>query len=165
MLIVLWPISVCAVFRSTPDMVRGVLERRVRALWHPGDFNTVTQLKREIRVRLLAGGVSATEIASQLGMSRRTLDRRLSAKSVRFQNIVDDIRCELAQQLLAYTKLSIGEVGRIIGYADVSALTRAFVRWVGLTPTQWRLQFKKRNRGKVLVRRDDPAHNAMLEPA
>ncbi len=117
---------------------RIVLEKRVQALWHAGDIDIVTQLRRELRVALIRGRFSATTIAQQLGMSRRTLDRRLAASGVNFQDALDETRCEYAKQLLDCTRLQIANIATIVGYADPSILTRGFVRWAGVTPSQWR---------------------------
>jgi AraC-like DNA-binding protein len=117
---------------------RIVVEKRVQALWHAGDIDIVTQLRRELRVALIRGSFSATTIAQQLGMSRRTLDRRLDVAGVNFQEALDEVRCEYAKQLLECTRLQISDIATIVGYADPSVLTRGFVRWTGVTPSQWR---------------------------
>jgi AraC-like DNA-binding protein len=117
---------------------RPALEKQVRAIWHAGDHDIATQLRRELRIALIRGQVSAISIAAQLGMSRRTLDRQLSAAGLPFQKALDETRCEYARQLLAYTRLEIGRVATIVGYADPSILTRAFTRWIGVTPSGWR---------------------------
>jgi len=117
---------------------RILLEKRVQALWHAGDIDIVTQLRRELRVALIRGRFSATTIAEHLGMTRRTLDRRLDASGVNFQEALDETRCEYAKQLLDCTRLQIAHIATIVGYADPSVLTRGFVRWAGVTPSQWR---------------------------
>jgi AraC-like DNA-binding protein len=117
---------------------RIALDRQVRAIWHAGDHDIATQLRRELRIALIRGHVSAVSIAAQLGMSRRTLDRQLSAAGLPFQKALDETRCEYARQLLAYTRLEIGKIAMIVGYADPSILTRAFARWAGVTPRSWR---------------------------
>ena len=117
---------------------RIAIERQVRAIWHAGDHDIATQLRRELRIGLIRGHVSAASIALHLGMSRRTLDRRLTAAGLPFQRALDEARCEYARQLLAYTRLEIGKIAMIVGYADPSILTRAFTRWAGVTPSSWR---------------------------
>jgi AraC-like DNA-binding protein len=118
--------------------LRKVLEERVAALWHAGGLDTVTRLRRLLRVALLSGQVTAPEISARMGMSRRTLHRRLAAWGLRFQELLDETRCEFAQQLLANTRLSIGEIALLVGYTDPSVLTRGFVRWTGVPPSEWR---------------------------
>jgi transcriptional regulator GlxA family with amidase domain len=73
-----------------------------------------------VRLGLLSRPISADNIAAQLGMSRRTLHRRLDAVGLRYQEVLDENRCEFARQLLGNTKLEIREIERIIGYADTS---------------------------------------------
>jgi hypothetical protein len=69
--------------------LRKVLEQRVAALWHAGGLDTVTRLRRILRVALLEGQVSVDEIAARMDISRRTLHRRLAAWGRRFQEVLD----------------------------------------------------------------------------
>jgi AraC-like DNA-binding protein len=128
-----WPIA------GADPQRRIILEKRVRALWNAGSTDLLTRLRRELRVALIKGQVSATTIAAQLSMSRRTLDRHLDASGLQFQEALDEARCEYVQQMLAYTRLEIATIATIVGYADPSVLTRGFVRWTGVTPSQWRV--------------------------
>jgi AraC-like DNA-binding protein len=120
---------------------RIALEKRIRELWHVGDNDLGTQLQRELRVALIRGDVSATRAAGQLGMNPRTMHRRLSASGLQFQKVLNETRCEYAQQLLAYTGLEIGKIATIVGYTDPSVFTRGFTRWTGVAPSQWRAKF------------------------
>jgi AraC-like DNA-binding protein len=129
--------------RDADPRRRIALERRVRELWHAGDIDLVTQLRRELRVALIRGDVSAIGAATQLGMNRRTMHRRLDASGLQFQKVLDETRCEYASQLLAYTKLEISKIATIVGYTDPSVFTRGFVRWTGVTPSQWRVQLER----------------------
>jgi AraC-like DNA-binding protein len=122
--------------------LRLMLEKRIQALSHAGDLDTVTQLRRALRVEILNGGVSAIKMASQMGMSRRTLSRKLDVAGIRFQEVLDETRLEFVQQLLANTHLSISKIGAIVGYSDPSTLTRSFCRSVGVTPSAWRSKSK-----------------------
>lgn len=117
---------------------RTTLEKRIQAIWHAGSHDVATHLRRELRVALIRGNVSAVSIAAQLGMSRRTLDRKLSLAGLPFQQALDEARFEYARQLLAYTRLEINKIAIIVGYADPSILTRAFTRWAGVAPSIWR---------------------------
>lgn len=99
----------------------------------------------EKRVRIAVGqalseGVpTVSEVAKALGMSGRTLQRRLSDKSVSFQALVDLARKELAEQLLQETDYSLAEVAFLTGFAEQSGFTRAFKRWAGQTPRSFRV--------------------------
>jgi AraC-like DNA-binding protein len=124
--------------RGADPAIRRHLEHRVRMLWLVGDFDIVTQLRRLLRIGLLKGHVSALSISEQLGVSRRALRRQLNALGLSFQDVLGQTRCEFVKQLLANTRLGICEIGTIVGYTDPSVLTRAFIRWTGVTPSGWR---------------------------
>jgi AraC-like DNA-binding protein len=81
---------------------------------------------------------SADGLADLLAMHRRTLNRRLGAEGTRFRTVVNEVRFEIARQLLADTGLSFGQVAAALDYSEASAFTRAFRRWSGQTPTAWR---------------------------
>ncbi len=71
-------------------------------------------------------------------MSPRTLQRRLREESTSFQDVVDSVREELARITMANPKYSLGEVAYLLGFSEISAFTRAFKRWTGMTPSRWR---------------------------
>ena len=118
--------------------LRQILEERVGVVSCAGELDVVTRLRRLLRVALLSRQISGDEIAAQLGISRRTLQRKLGAHGAHFQELLDETRCEFARQLLANTRLDIGDIGVIVGYDDPSVFTRAFVRWAGMPPSMWR---------------------------
>ncbi len=122
------------------------LERTVRELWHAGETDLSTQLRRELRVALIRGDVSAIKAAAQMGMNRRTMHRRLDEIGLKFQKALDEIRCEYAQQLLVYTRLEINKIATTVGYRDPSVFTRGFTRWTGSTPSQWRANRSREGR-------------------
>jgi AraC-like DNA-binding protein len=100
----------------------------------------VVERARDLLRRLVflhdAGG---SAVASRLGVSLRTLKRRLKDQGASLQGLRDEVRSEAARQLLEHTGKPAGEIAVILGYADASAFTRAFRRWHdGMTPTQWR---------------------------
>jgi len=90
--------------------------------------------------RALSGGVPAlSEVARELGMSGRTLQRRLSEEGRSFQSLVDESRRRLALRLLRQRDpVSLTEVTFMTGFSDQSAFTRAFRRWTGQTPGAFR---------------------------
>ncbi len=106
-------------------------------------------LGRRVRLavsQLLSEGVpSVSLIASNLGMGARTLQRRLSDQGESFQNLVDQARRELAQQLLHETDYSLAEVAFLTGFAEQSGFTRAFKRWSGQTPRSYRIAAQSQN--------------------
>ena len=104
---------------------RGDLPGQVRAILHPA---------------LLAGRCTADRVAALLALHVRTLHRRLRADGTSFRALADEVRHEIARQLLGDTALDVADVAAALGYADASAFRRAFHRWTGRTPTQWRRQ-------------------------
>ena len=85
----------------------------------------------------------ASIVASRIGVSLRTLNRRLHGKGTSLQEIRDQVTAEAACQLLANTEKSASEVALILGYSDSSAFTRAFRRWRGVPPAQWRARKRR----------------------
>jgi AraC-like DNA-binding protein len=111
---------------------------RVQARWATGDDNVETQVRRAVRIALLAGKVTADDVCTELGMTERTMQRRLDPAGLSFQRILNETRYEVCRQLLLHTNLGIGEVSSITGYANASALSRSFLEWSGMTPSNWR---------------------------
>lgn len=101
-------------------------------------------LERRVRTqvsRALSQGIpTLSEIASQCGMSGRTLQRRLSDRGYSFQAVVDESRRELAERLLRETSYPLAEVSFLTGFSEQSAFSRAFKRWAGQTPRSFRVK-------------------------
>lgn len=88
---------------------------------------------------MLSEGIpTLADIASSLGMSARTLQRRLSEQGYTFQALVDEARRQMAEKFLSDTRYSIAEVAFLTGFSEQSAFTRAFKRWAGQTPGSFR---------------------------
>jgi AraC-like DNA-binding protein len=98
----------------------------------------IARLRIMVRKGLARGKASAVALASQLDLHRRTLNRRLQARGTTYQRILDDVRFELACELLAEGTLSVAEISSRLGYAETSAFSRAFRRWSGTSPARWR---------------------------
>ncbi len=79
-----------------------------------------------------------SEVAQQLGMSMRTLSRKLGAEGVGFADILEHLRSALAQRYLSERELPISEIAWLLGYCEVSSFTNAFKRWTGKTPSEYR---------------------------
>jgi AraC-like DNA-binding protein len=71
-------------------------------------------------------------------VDRRTLNRRLSVLGVSFRELVDEVSFEIARQLLEDSAMQVIEIAALLGYAGASPFTRAFRRWSGTTPAEWR---------------------------
>ena len=102
---------------------RGVLQTRVE--------NVIVPL-------LPHGEARAAEVARRVGMSQRTLARRLSSEGVTFAGVLENLRSDLAKRYLSDEDLSISEIAWLLGYREVSAFTHAFKRRSGMTPREMR---------------------------
>ena len=73
-----------------------------------------------------------------LSLSPRSLQRRLGEASLKFQDLLDAVRRDLACVYLRDASLSALDVALLLGYAEQSSFTRAFRQWFGTTPSAWR---------------------------
>lgn len=106
----------------------------------------VEQVERLIVQRLTGGDAKADTIAAELGMTRRTLTRKLSELGTSFQNLLDGLRKELAQRYLRDSGISMAEIAFLLGYTETSAFNHAFRRWTGRTPRQSRREAQNEQR-------------------
>jgi AraC-like DNA-binding protein len=86
------------------------------------------------------GKARADEISRRLGVSQRTLARRLSSERMSFSSVLENLKIDLADRYLADEALSISQVAWLLGYQEVSSFTHAFKRWTKKTPRQMRSQ-------------------------
>jgi AraC-like DNA-binding protein len=89
------------------------------------------------------GKARAPEIASRLGVSPRTLVRRLAAEGLTFATVLDRLRSDLAQRYLQDDDLPISKIAWLLGYREASAFTHAYKRWTGRTPREARVPEKR----------------------
>jgi len=95
-------------------------------------------VRRLLRVMVPGGEVSAETVGRQLGLHPRTLHRRLASSSHSFRSLVAEVRLELAAHIIQNTDTPLSQVASMVGYGDATAFSRAFRRWTGKTPTEWR---------------------------
>lgn len=96
------------------------------------------QLRVWLLARLSAGLPDAAAAARHLGLSERALARRLQAKGTRYKDLVDALRRERGCAQVANTNASFASIARELGFSEASAFNRAFRRWTGQSPGQWR---------------------------
>jgi AraC-like DNA-binding protein len=104
----------------------------------PDDF--VVRVGQAIEAELRGGDPGLESIARQLATSSRTLQRRLAEHGVRFDDLLDASRFQAAKSYLAHRDVAAAEVAYLLGFAEQSSFNRAFKRWSGLTPTEYRRQ-------------------------
>ncbi|MDP2228445.1 MAG: helix-turn-helix domain-containing protein [Moraxellaceae bacterium] len=93
---------------------------------------------RGLLLENLRDNMSADDVASELGMSVRTLRRRLSDLGMSFNKIRTDVRMQVAMRYLTTTRISIERIADLVGYSDQATFTRAFREWAGKTPNEVR---------------------------
>ena len=110
--------------------LRALLEARARSQQAP---NTVAAIEHVLRH---TGNVamSVEEVAAALGLSSRTLRRRLSEAGTSFRALSERLRAQEAQYLLTDAGLTVAEASEHLGFSDARAFRRAFKRWVGEVP-------------------------------
>lgn len=105
---------------------------------HPREGGIVAQVRQSISGRLGQGAVKLADVAQDLRLSTRTLQRRLAEAGVAYQALLDATRHELACHYLARSAMPIAEVGYLLGYQDAPAFHHAFKQWQGQGPGQYR---------------------------
>lgn len=96
------------------------------------------QVKRTLKRSLAGKRPSLEELARALGMSTRTLQRRLASAGVSFQQLVEDTRHELAHHYLKDSPVELHEAAFLLGFQDANSFIRAFQVWEGTSPGEWR---------------------------
>ncbi len=87
---------------------------------------------------LRKGETGLEHVAARLHVSSRTLQRRLSEHGTSYQELLDDVRVRLARAYLKDARLGVAEVAYLLGYSELRAFDRAFRRWTGLSPREFR---------------------------
>jgi AraC-like DNA-binding protein len=106
--------------------------------------DVVVQASRWILRYLHTGEVAVAQLASGLGMSNRTLGRRLTEEGLTAARLIEQTRRDLAHHYLEDRAVPLGRITYLLGYSDLSAFTRAFRRWTGRTPSEWRAKQSSR---------------------
>jgi len=124
---------------ASADLLKILSERADRLLAEIAKPSGITGQISKLLVRQMGGALpSRSMIALQLGMSERTLQRRLKDESTHYQAVLDTARYHLARDLLINTPLPLSEVSAQLGFAEPSAFYRAFKKRHGVTPGQYR---------------------------
>jgi AraC-like DNA-binding protein len=121
-----------AAFRA---IFQAQVDRALAAL--PARSGMAAPVRAAVQAALVGGQCSLARTASVLGVSVRTLQRRLRDEGTSFEQVVDALRREMAAEYLD-KELAIQEIAWLLGYAEASAFHHAFKRWTGTTPEQAR---------------------------
>ncbi|MDD2876668.1 MAG: AraC family transcriptional regulator [Acidiphilium sp.] len=107
----------------------------------PGFTGVVGQM---IRLELLSGQTGIDKVATRLGLTRRTMQRRLAANGLTFERLAQTIILSEAKARLRDTDNRITDIALELGYSDPAHFTRAYRRWTGCAPHAWRMSLRSR---------------------
>ena len=96
------------------------------------------RVEAQLEPMLESGEACLDRLASELGMSRATLQRRLRAEGTSFEAILDGLRQRLARRYLRKENYSVKKTAYLLGFSDPAAFSRAFKRWTGQSPSELR---------------------------
>jgi AraC-like DNA-binding protein len=142
--------------------------RRADELPSVHGFGPLTEdLRRVLRTELLRDACSAATVARHFSMHRRTLNRHLRTEGFAFRQVANEIRFEIACELLENTDMALSQVAAILRYSELSAFTRAFRRWSGQSPSAWRISHPRVRNSRRLhkPRRLRPDRGARSSPS
>ena len=111
------------------------------AMEHNAAARDVAQRVRHVVGTIIAGGHGTPDIESTAATMRtsvRTLQRRLHATGLTYAGLVQQVRHAAARRMLEDARRRIGEISRTLGYSDQAHFTRAFHRWTGVSPRDFR---------------------------
>ena len=96
---------------------------------------------RAVLIESLPAGNSALEmVADKLAMSKRTLQRKLTAEAESYQSVLQMVRAELADHYLEKSQMSLGEISFLLGFQEANSFIRAYSVWKGVSPGHYRDQ-------------------------
>jgi AraC-like DNA-binding protein len=126
--------------KSADPMLNAVLRRHAEHMISElPEPDWLTGKVRQLLLGLLpAGKTNADYVATRLGMSRRTLTRHLEREGVTYKDLLEQARRELAYQYLAAGSADIQQIAFMLGYSETAAFSRAFRRWSGQSPAEFR---------------------------
>ncbi|RZF55893.1 AraC family transcriptional regulator [Acinetobacter halotolerans] len=121
--------------------IRARYEAECQQLWtRRSSLGSYSQKVRNILLLQPSQMPKIDEMADYLQINLRTLQRHLAVEGITYERLIDDIRKDLAEDLLKTTSLTVEEVANQLGYSEVSAFSRAFKRWKSISPKNFRLQ-------------------------
>lgn len=103
-----------------------------------GSTDLTAQVEEAVSARLSGGSASLANVAGDLGMSPRTLSRKLARAGTSYFTILEELRKALAIRYLRESRLSLSEIAFLLGYSGLNSFSEAFRRWTGQSPGQFR---------------------------
>ncbi len=105
--------------------------------------NLIDRLRNQVRIKLPEGYPSLDSIAAELGQSTSAIQRSLAFEGLSYKDLVENTRQDLAQVYLRQVHMALSEIAFLLGYSELSAFSRAFRRWHGMSPRDYRDQMSR----------------------
>jgi AraC-like DNA-binding protein len=105
---------------------------------HKGQITFPERVRAAIQKKLVGRRPKMQDVARELNISSRTLQRRLQDAGYNFQQVLEEARHQLARHYLANSLLELNEAAYLLGYEDSNSFVRAFRTWEGVPPAHWR---------------------------
>lgn len=99
----------------------------------------------EIKQLLSTGECTLENVAVNMGLHPRVLQKRLKSESVSFRQLLEETRSKLACNIIAERRISLTELALQLGYAELAVFSRSFKRWHGVSPQEWRKEYLQKN--------------------
>jgi AraC-like DNA-binding protein len=106
----------------------------------PREDGLLTSVRKAVGEAMRDGEPTLTQVARKIAMKPRTLQRRLKDHGLDFKRLVAGTRRHFSQNYLRDRRHTLTEIAYLLGYSEVSAFNRAFRRWTGSTPSEYRSQ-------------------------
>ena len=124
---------------ATADpLLNRMMKERIAEMETVANAGLVEKARNLLGTMIFVPNCSPSLLARRLGLAMRTMNRRLADDGTSYQQLRDEVCMTAARQLLTSTKKPANEIGQMLGYSDATAFTRAFRRWSGMPPAQWR---------------------------
>jgi AraC-like DNA-binding protein len=122
------------------ELMLRLAEKQMLALSRGDD--ALAKARALVARHLSEGELTLEQLAAQLDMSARTLQRKLKDEGLGFTQLVDEVRQELAERYLADPNLDLNDLAFLLGFSEQSAFQRAFKRWKGESPGSYRKRLR-----------------------
>ena len=123
---------------SNPELARINDQAVIDYLARFDRSNITMQVRSRIIEQLPSGAARQESIAEALHLSLRSLQRKLKDEEITFKELLEDTRRDLALQYIRESRRTLGEISYLLGFAEHSSFTRAFRRWTGHSPAEFR---------------------------
>jgi AraC-like DNA-binding protein len=123
---------------SADPAMAAFAERFVRTLPNADRQTLSNDVQKAIHLLLPVGGASIGQVAGVLGVTERTLQRKLAAEGADFSGLLDQVRRDLVQRYLGAAQLPMSRIAGLVGYGTQSSFNRWFADAFGASPSTWR---------------------------